>query len=398
MEWPEPREMSSMSTADRRRRWDVIVVGGGPAGSVAAYCLARAGLDVAVVEKDRMPRHKTCGGGVVPVVEPLLPVPIDGVAERRCPTVDVTVHDLDVRLRVERGQPIITMTMRDSLDAVLLDAAIAAGAELIAPCRVYGLRSQSARVVLDTARGELDSRFVVAADGASSSTARAAGWNHPPSVVPALEWEIAVSADRLDRLKGSARIDLGYVSCGYAWMFPKARHVSVGILSTGKGRKDLRARLAAYLAELGLADAPALRRDGAVIPAAPRRGGLVNNRVVLVGDAAGFADPLTCEGISYAVLSGRLAADALIDGDFEEARTRQAYTSALRAELLEELRLARILANAVYGMPVLRRLFLKHMKETFTEAMVEKISGRSSYRQLLQSDFASVAFRMLEMR
>ncbi|MGH7568410.1 MAG: FAD-dependent oxidoreductase, partial [Gemmatimonadales bacterium] len=116
--------------------YDVAVVGTGPAGCIAAHRLATAGLRVALLERETLPRYKTCGGGLVQRAVGLLPGDIAPIVERHCHRAEMHLVDAGLSFGVERATPLITMTMRDRLDAHLAAAAAGAGAELLAPCRV----------------------------------------------------------------------------------------------------------------------------------------------------------------------------------------------------------------------------------------------------------------------
>ncbi len=207
---------------------DVIVVGAGPAGSTCARQLARSGLAVTIVDKDPSPRYKTCGGGLIGRARRLIECDLAPVIERECRAAEMSLAG--VSFRVERDEPLVSMTMRAELDQRLLDAALSDGAELRAPCELRGLRSVRGGVALQTTLGELRARYAVAADGALSPTARAAGWPEHRRGVPAIESEIRIDPTSFERFSGSARFDFGVPATGYAWVFPKREHLSVGCL------------------------------------------------------------------------------------------------------------------------------------------------------------------------
>jgi geranylgeranyl reductase family protein len=359
---------------------DVAVVGAGPAGCAAALHLARAGLHVVLLDAARHPRVKVCGGGLVRRAARELPFAPPGLALRAA---EMHAPEAGVALRVERPEPILWMAMRCDLDAQLLAAAEAAGAEARHPCAVRGLRAGAERVLLDTEGGELAARFVVAADGALSRTAGAAGFGAPARRAPALEWEIEVEPALAARFADAGRFDFDCVPDGYGWVFPKADHLSVGILAWNPGAKDLRPRLERYLAGLGLGRRADLDRRGFVIPLAPRPGPPARGRVLLAGDAYGLCDPLTAEGISPALISGRLAAEALLETGCEPRRAGDAYARALAGALLRDFALARRLAAVLYGRPAWRRRILRAFGRQMCEAMVAQIAGEAGYRELL---------------
>src|SRR4029077_12354051 len=133
--------------------FDVAVVGSGPAGATAARSLAGRGLKVALLEREALPRYKTCGGGLVARAFDILPPEVRGVVEHHCEIAELHLLDRDMHFRAVRTPAFISMTMRDRLDHTLATAAVASGAELRAPCQVTGLRPERAGIRLDTDRG-----------------------------------------------------------------------------------------------------------------------------------------------------------------------------------------------------------------------------------------------------
>src|SRR5437667_11705336 len=147
--------------------FDVAVVGAGPAGATAALTLARRGLSVALLERDDLPRYKTCGGGLVARALALLPPEVDRVLERRCPQAELHLLDANRHYRAARdapASPIIAMTMRDRPDQGPASAAGAAGPALPHPCTVRGVRLGPRDVRLETDAGPVTAAFVSAAD------------------------------------------------------------------------------------------------------------------------------------------------------------------------------------------------------------------------------------------
>lgn len=368
-------------------RCEVAVVGAGPAGSAAARILAAGGRDVVLLDAAAHPRYKTCGGGLVRrAVRELARAGL--TPGREIDTVPLSAATMrflrsDIDIRIERPadpEPLLWMTMRADLDHALLGAAEAAGARARHPCAVRGLTAGEHGVRLDTDAGELAADWVLAADGALGRTARAAGWGTPPGLIPALECELEVSAEDLARHGGVAAFDFDVIDDGYAWCFPKERHLSLGVLSTARGRSDLKAHLPRYLELLGLAGARVRETHGFLIPLAPRPGPPARGRVLLLGDTLGLADPITAEGISPALISGRLAAEAILAGGADAGRL---YGRRLQRELLADLAIARRVASLFYGRPRWRETLFRRFGGALCEAMAAQIEGRRSYRGLV---------------
>ena len=365
---------------------DVAVVGAGPAGATAALVLARAGVEVALLDRAPLPRDKTCGGGVVARALESLPPGVGIPVERRLGRVESRFADTGVAVIVERETPLVHMAMRAPLDLALAEAARAAGAALCAPCALGRVGLAPDHVQLETSRGLFRARFLVAADGATGPTARMAGWTEPLASVPALDAEVEVLPSVLARFADRARFDLGTPAGGYGWIFPKADHLSVGVgvFTRGAVRRRLRDELARYLHAVGLGEASVRRVRGAPIPVRPRRDP-ARGRVLLAGDAAGLADPLTGEGISLAILSGRLAAESLLAARLDARSAARVYVASLHRSILRDLRIARGLAWVLYGRPALARRLVPRLGQLAGEALTEVVAGRRTYRALVGS-------------
>jgi geranylgeranyl reductase family protein len=371
--------------ATPNRHLDVAIAGGGPAGAAAALALARAGVKVVVLEKAALPRYKTCGGGVVQRALRLLPAEARPAVERQAYAVELHLLDAGLKFAVERDAPIVALTMRAELDLAVLDAARRAGAEIRPACPVLGVKPRDGKVEIATPAGALSARFVIGAGGAASAVARGAGWPEPLDLAPALEGEVYVAGEVLERFSRAARFDLGLVPHGYGWIFPKRDHLSIGVFSVDPRSANLNAELERYLKAAGVEGIERLERHGHAIPICPREGGFMRGRVLLAGDAAGLADPLTGEGISWALESGRLAAESILEGGFEPASVRQAFELALERRLLPELQLARCLARLVYQHPRLRGWLFQRFGQQLCEAVARVFAGEATYRELLQN-------------
>ena len=363
------------------RVWDAVVVGAGPAGATCARWLASCGRRVLVVDRSRWPRYKTCGGGLIGRVSTRLDSAAAAAIEMRVDRAELHIEGTSRTFEVERDGAMVALCMRATFDAALMAAAQGAGAVFEDNCELTAMQPAPEGWILGVgAHRRLRTRCVVGADGAGSRVARLAGWGGSRGLVAAIESEIEVDAATHQRFAGAVRFDFGPVPTGYAWVFPKAAHLSVGCLTHDRRKPRLRPCLDRYLHDLGIR--PHHREDhGFAIPVRPRATVLARNQVLLTGDAAGLADPVTCEGISNAIASGRLAAEAVARSDPDRAST--CYQRQLEASILPQLRRARLLARGLYHYPRLRRYAFQRFGEPLAEAMADLIDGETSYGELL---------------
>ena len=293
-------------------RFDAIVVGAGPAGSTAALRLVRAGARVLLLDRERFPRDKPCGGGLTERAVKQLPLSVDPVVED---VVDRFELGFRYRARVERGggRPLVLMTQRRRLDAHLAEQAAAAGADFRDGLRAKAVEDDGT-VRFDGTAARAD--VVIGADGVNGLTARALGFGDRRHGV-ALEGNVSYVHAREDRWRGRAVVDLGTVAGGYSWVFPKGDHVNVGVGGWRSEGPRLREHLREACEGYGLPYERLESVRGYRLPM--RRAGepVVHGRVLLVGDAAGLVDPLSGDGIYEALLSSRLAAEAVLAGDLE---------------------------------------------------------------------------------
>jgi geranylgeranyl reductase family protein len=290
--------------------FDAIVVGAGPAGSAAAYRLASAGASVLLLDRERFPRDKPCGGGLTGRAVDQLPFSVD-------PVVEDVVSRFELRFGYGRKSfervsthPLVRMTQRRRLDAFLVERAADAGAEFRDGVRVEELSKDG------IVRGEglrATATVVIGADGVNGVIARSIGLTGAHEHGVALEGNAADAEVDKKRFRGRAVVELGSVPGGYGWVFPKGDHVNFGVGGWESEGPRLRDHLRRLCAAHGIDVACLSSVRGFRLPMRRAGAGAALGRAALVGDAAGLVDPLSGDGIFEAFLSARLAAAASLD-------------------------------------------------------------------------------------
>ena len=320
--------------------FDCVVVGGGPSGATAADDLARAGRSVALL--DRAGRIKPCGGAIPPRCIADFAIPPDLLVARIRSARMVSPKRRDVDMPIDGG--FVGMVDREHFDEWLRERAAASGARRFTGSFEAIARDPDGTAVLRYrpkgapagVLAEIRGRAVIGADGARSALAKAEvkGGSEPKCVFA--YHEIVRSPAAADDSFDPERCDVHYrgvVSPDfYGWIFPHGATASVGTGSAHKGFA-LRGAVEKLRADVGLGGAETLRREGAPIPMKPLKRWDNGRDLVLAGDAAGVVAPASGEGIYYAMLGGRLAAEAV--AEFLDTGRAKALAGARRRFMKE---------------------------------------------------------------
>jgi geranylgeranyl reductase family protein len=367
--------------------FDAAIVGSGPAGSVTASALSAKGMKVLLIEKKFLPRYKTCGGGIVNRVIKILPGSISQTFEKQFNSVEIIDHDADFHYKVNRNYPLVALTMRENFDFALIENAKLSGTTVIDNCELTGFELNKNYVHLNTSKGNYPARFLIAADGAQGVVSKIAGFNISKANLPAVEYELYVNDKDYLRLSSSIRFDFGIIPGGYCWVFPKSNHLSVGLgLFAVKSKKgNLNEIFDRYIKKLGLAEIKKSEKHGFIIPVGIKKNKIANGRVLLTGDAAALADPFIAEGITSAVLSGKFAASAIIEGDMNPETVSDFYNKMIEDYLLPEIKAGLFLNKVFFQYPGLRAFLVRNCGVKFSEIIADVISDKRKYSDLLNN-------------
>jgi len=359
------------------RKTDVIIVGAGPSGSWLGFRLAQAGIESVILEKERFPRYKACGGALSEKVMEFLPFSLEEIVERRMASAWIGYKQKQVL--VNRFGPAGAMVMRDTFDDFLVNRYLMAGGSFF-----DGQRANSVEETTDgihvTISGEVwRGKILVGADGASSFVRRACGFGQHRALLFALAAEMKVAEEVMRSLGNHACFDLDAIPNGYGWIFPKRNHLSIGVL-TSSHHFSLREHLKRFCQSHPILRAGEIfRMRGSALPVGGYPRLVQKDRVLLVGDAAATVEPFLGEGIYNALLSADIAADAII-AHLKHRQALSVYSERLARTVDANIVHARRLAKIFYG----------HLPWTFPFFVQNRIVARAFAREAIgKSDFSA---------
>lgn len=333
--------------------WDVIVVGAGPSGSTVARICAQYGLKTLVLEKSRLPRDKLCGGAVSETALSLLGFPIErSLIEREC--YDSRVYYGHKYVEVRDENRIAILTNRREFDYFLMQKAIQAGAEAKDGERITSVEVSSKEAVVRSKKNVYSADIIVGADGVNSVVSRLVRPRFgPKGYLMAMQEDIPCDNNTLSKYGDAIHIYLDTIYRGYGWIFPKADRLSVGVGGPGVYSRVMPSIFTRFLRRHGIAYTG--KPKGHLLPA----GGygqkrLCSDRILLTGDAAGFVDVFSGEGIRYAIWSGKEASSVICDCIDRGTLARHhlaVYERRCERLFISNLRTALILTKMVHICP-----------------------------------------------
>ncbi len=358
-------------------QYDVIIIGSGPSGGMAAVVCAEAGLRVAIIEKEQLPRRKVCAGGLVKRAAQLLPEDLEFPIESICHQIALCLRGSEKQFIAERDS-LVTMVTRTGLDYAIVQHAEKKGAVVLDGMEVKSVVPRDDQVEVTTDSDVCYGRFLILAEGAGARITNQF-WTDDRMLAPAIESEVFLSSESMKAFQGIARFDFDAISSGYGWVFPKQDHISVGIAEFSKKKVALNNIFDQYKESLGiLPEDHEQHRKGYIIPIRPRSGPYMKGRMMLVGDAAGFADPITAEGFTYALRSGTEAGSALArSGDPETVATL--YHRAISEPIVKELNIIAQFSKPFYFSQMLRNMLFERYGERLCQGMANVIEGKNDY-------------------
>lgn len=353
----------------------VAILGGGPAGSTCAERLAASGLDVVLFD-EKLAWEKPCGGGITHKAYSKYPYLLDNDTPKQLidSTVLMSPHSGNAQLAL--GHPLLIYSRLD-LNDMLLRRASRAGAKL-EKTRVLDIGRSNGGWRIRTREGSLDASFCVVATGAR---------NPLRNVGTAFTSDDTMCAMGYYVEGAQARVDIQFLPNfeGYIWVFPRCGHLSIGICGKGHPAPLIRKWLEEWMTRNGF-HWKGQRFYAHLIPSL-RSQALIDNRVsgggwFAVGDAAGLVDPITGEGLYYAIRSGDLASRVILDEQHAPADKPAAYSQILRSDFLDDLYIASRLSHRFYT----GKFFFGQV----TDRMVQFVRRNERFRGLVRDLFSGV--------
>jgi flavin-dependent dehydrogenase len=348
---------------------------------MAAAKLAAGGIETVLLD-EKLAWEKPCGGGLTWKAYDRYPFLLDNSVPKRLVTHTGLDDPRSGRAMIRLSRPLVIYS-RKELNALLLDRAASLGVRLVKE-RVQGLQRNGTGWTVQTRTGPFSADYVIVAMGARNPLKEFGSLFTPGDTMTALGYHVDTPQSHID-LQFFPRFE------GYSWIFPRCGQASVGIGGKGESAQCMRRRLEHWMERRGLPYANA-KFYAHMIPAL-EPGSWANNRVsgegwMAAGDTAGLVDPVTGEGIYYAMRSGEMAAETLLDGSIPTANKHIAYRELLRREIMDELEAGSRLAPKLYlrpflfsGMTARMIQFIRH-SPAVSEVMQNLFAGTQSYCDL----------------
>jgi geranylgeranyl reductase family protein len=374
--------------------YDVVIVGGGPAGSTSGYILSKAGLKVIIVDKARFPRQKLCAGlltqKTIRLICSLFGETIDSLLKSEVINFESNYFEVFFRNRciakVHHNNMPFYCVDRSVYDNFFLQKAKEEGAEILEGETAVTTDYRKNEVV--TLSGKtLRSKHIIGADGVYSRVRKEVFFERQNSDLwqrdLATAFEVFVEREKVRNADCYLKIFYGYVKWGYAWLFPNKDHVKIGLGGlNAKNGKSLLDSFRKFLSSLGLSNYSETRVQGHAVPYGNFLKNPVRESTLLVGDAAGFTDPLFGEGIYYAHKSAQLASLAIIQKKVEGKNAETTYRKKLDEQVYPQLIGAKNLRRVLFSdfNSCAQYLGFQVALGLFHERIVRIVQNEGSYR------------------
>jgi len=374
------------------KKYDVIIVGGGPAGSTAGYLLANSGIKVLIIDKFQFPREKLCAGLITWKTLRLLERIFDEseVSLKEKGIINYTTEKYEIRYRdkkiVNSKIPIpFHIVERKGYDNFLLNKSKDAGVDVIEGEMVVTCNAYTNEIITSSGRRFM-SEFIIGADGVNSIIRKSfpeKHFNHrkwKKNLATALE--IFVSRDEVNLEVNHLILFYGIIDMGYAWLFPQKDNIIIGLGGANRVNKGKFMTLFNdFLTYLNVNELKKYKVRGHLLPNGYYIPNPIFKKVLLLGDAGGMVDSITGEGIFYAQRSAEFASWAILKTINEGKNLEKTYMQLLQGHVFPELFNAKFLKGPAYY--ISKKLHFYPAKiafHLFSDRLIELTHGLRSYR------------------
>ena len=363
--------------------YDLIIAGAGPAGSSAAREAGKAGMNVLLIDKDRFPRYKPCGGGLSERALSYLDFSLpENICERSITGARIRFGDRVID-RHKDYRLTVTLT-RSAFDEFLLKKAQEIGVHVATGKKVSDFREDNEKVEVRAGDETYRSKYLIVAAGSQNRLKeRVRDRDGKDRYGICMVTEVPEKNDAIDaRLGNALEFHFGVARMGYGWIFPHDGYYSVGIGGMAKDLSNPRRSMIGFLRKNGFAGSYKLR--GHLIPFGGITRPVASPRVLLSGDSAGFVDSFTGEGIAYAIKSGQNAAqtvaDKLEDDDLDLA---ESYQQRCKKDFGDDLKYSLIMAKIMHSWP---EMFFRMLatRDDFLDKFLEVPAMKGTYKSLIR--------------
>ncbi len=359
--------------------YDLVIIGGGPSGASAGRTAGTKGLSTLLLEKENFPRYKPCSGALSPYAVSCLDFKLpESVIERKIS--NVRIHFRDNFVERKKEENLAFLISRKVFDNLLLEKARETGIEIHTGEKVLDCIEKDDCVEVRTTDNTYLGRFVLIAEG-SGGVLKYKVRSRDRRTDYGLGFVLEIP-DKDEVIKArfppnTMDIHFGITQGGYGWIFPHLGYYSVGIVGTAKYLKQPKKIMSDFLQENGFSGSFPIHSH--IIPAGGIKREIIKSRIFLSGDAAGFVDAFSGEGIAYAIRSGQLAADAVADVVMYNRKlsTIKKYESNCRKEFGHHLASSLKLEKIMHRFPEISFKMAVNNREILDKYLDEAIINRN---------------------
>jgi geranylgeranyl reductase family protein len=373
--------------------YKVIIIGAGPSGTAAAMTLSKHKIPTCIIDKSAFPRDKLCGGLLTlrskKIFDKIFTYSWENIVDYR--SSGVSLYEKDNLLRKVNNYTNIYFTKRYIFDQYLLDNCIHNGVDSYLDTKIKNIDLDNNTLLLSN-NTALTYDYLIGADGANSLVAKTLfGRSYDPKKI-GFALEVEVPKEKVTQNIDNPEIYFNIIEHGYAWVFPKKETLTVGMGGNYQKNKSLKNDFEAFLKQKF--NIENVKCKGAFIPFGYYRKKPMVKNVFLCGDAAGLVDPVTGEGIAYALESGHEVARSILSN----TNISQSYKERYKV-FTSEIRIARFISFFLFSQKLNGFILNKiHTSHNSVQIFLDLLTGDVHYKALLKTVFKKLFFQFVKRK